>query len=223
MSAWQRWLEHPEHVWVRNAFLQVHLWVGVGAGLYITLMSVSGSILVYSNRPSARFPVEWLADLHGNLVSGSTGRLVNGVGAICVTLLCLTGAVIWWPGIQHWRRSLTVDWKAHFGRVNWDLHSSLGFWCLLLVLMWAISGIYLCFPQPFSALVDLLEPGVPSGKLRFGDQVLFWLSNLHFGRFGWFSQTVWTVFGLVPAVLSFTGVFLYCHRMIYKRISNPNT
>ena len=122
MSAWQRWLEHPEHAWIRNAFFQIHLWVGVGAGLYITLMSVSGSILVYSNRPSARFPVEWLAVLHGNLVSGSTGRLVNGVGAICVTLFCLTGAVIWGPGIQHWRRSLSVDWKAHFGRVNWDLH-----------------------------------------------------------------------------------------------------
>ena len=31
-----------------------------------------------------------------------------------LALLCLTGAVIWWPGIKHWRRSLAVDWSESF-------------------------------------------------------------------------------------------------------------
>ena len=216
MTAWQEWLHHPEKSRLRNAFFQIHLWVGVGAGAYIFLMSISGSMIVYRNELSRRFSIEWLVNLHENLLFGSTGRLVNGIGAICLTALCLTGAVIWWPGIKNWRRSLTVNWRAHFARISWDLHSALGFWCFFFILVWGISGIYFSLPQLFNALF-LLGPAD-----HFTDQGLFWLSQLHFGRFGWFAQALWTLFGLVPAVLAFTGVFICCRRVIYKKPSNPN-
>ena len=45
-----------------------------------------------------------------------------------------------------------MNWRLHFGRFSWDLHSALGFWCFLFVLMWGISGFYLCFPQPVNAI-----------------------------------------------------------------------
>ena len=38
--------------------------------------------------------------LHDNLLSGETGRRINGLGALFVTLLCVTGAIIWWPGTR---------------------------------------------------------------------------------------------------------------------------
>jgi len=189
MTAWQQWLDRPEKSWGRNVFFQVHLWVGAAVGAYIFLMSVSGSLIVYRNELSTRFSVEWLVNLHENLLIGSTGRSVNGIGAICLTLLCLTGAVIWWPGTKHWRRSLTVDWSAHFARINWDLHSSLGFWCFIFVMVWGLSGIYFSFPQPFNALF-LLDPAD-----RVTDEGLFRLSQMHFGRFGWFAEAVWIVLG----------------------------
>ena len=50
----------------------------------------------------------WLVDLHDNLLSGETGRLVNGIGGLCLTVLALTGSVIWWPGIRNWRHSLSL-------------------------------------------------------------------------------------------------------------------
>jgi uncharacterized iron-regulated membrane protein len=216
LPAWQRWLQHPERFWARKVFFQIHLWVGAGVGLYVVLMSVTGSIIVFRNELSRWFSVEWLVDLHTNLLSGHSGRVVNGVGAICVTSLCLTGATIWWPGIRNWRRSLTVNWRAHLARISWDLHSALGFWCFFFILVWGISGIYFSFPQPFNALF-LLDPAD-----HFTDQGLFWLSELHFGRFGWFTEVLWSVLGLVPSVLAFTGVFICCRRMIYKKPSNPN-
>src|SRR5438132_1147034 len=49
MTLWQRWLRHPQTVWVRKALFQVHLWSGVGVGLYILMISVTGSVLVYRN------------------------------------------------------------------------------------------------------------------------------------------------------------------------------
>jgi uncharacterized iron-regulated membrane protein len=217
MTAWQQWLQHPEKSRVRNAFFQIHLWVGVAVSVYVLVMSISGSMIVYRNELSRRFSIEWIVNLHENLLSGSTGRLVNGIGASFVTSLCLTGAFIWWPGIGRWRRSLTVNWRSHFARITWDLHSALGFWFLFFILVWGISGIYFSFPRPFNALF-LLDPAD-----HFTDQGLSWLSQLHFGRFGWFTEALWTLLGLVPAVLAFTGVFICCRRVIYKKPSNPNT
>jgi uncharacterized iron-regulated membrane protein len=194
------------------------------AGLYIFVMSITGSMIVFRNEleNSAKFSgrifgaVEWLVDLHTNLLTGDVGRTVNGVGAASVTVLCLTGAVIWWPGIEHWRRSLTLNWKTSLARTNWDLHNALGFWCFLFVFMWGISGIYFAFPQPFNDIVDTFEPA-SSEKLRFGDLVLTWLSNLHFGRFNAFTESIWFLVGLVPAALAFTGIFMCCHRILIRK------
>jgi uncharacterized iron-regulated membrane protein len=224
MSFWQRWLGHPEHLLVRKVFFHIHLWVGIAVSLYILVMSVSGSIIVYRDWLEATFPlnsVEWLVNLHENLLVGDTGRLLSGAGAICVTVLCLTGAVIWWPGINDWRRGLAVNWKSPFARLNWDLHSALGFWCFFFVLLWGVSGFYFAFPQIFNALFGVLDPGD-----KFTDKTLLWLSLLHFGRFGWFAEALWALLGLVPALLSVTGVFLSCHRcheMLHKRSPNRTT
>ena len=49
LTAWQRWVRQPKNIWLRRALFQVHLWSGVGVGLYILMMSVTGSALVYSN------------------------------------------------------------------------------------------------------------------------------------------------------------------------------
>jgi uncharacterized iron-regulated membrane protein len=215
MSVWQQWLEHPEKVWLRRAIFHVHLLLGVGFGLYIVLMSITGSLIVYRNElertPSLVSSVEWIVNLHENLLFGTNGRFVNGICAISLVSLCLSGAIIWWPGIAHWRRALTLNWRSAFPRFSWDLHSALGFWGFLLVLMWATSGLYFAFPDAVNALFGFIDPGD-----RFTDPTLFWLAALHFGRFGWFAEAVWTLVGLLPALLAVTGVFLCCHRLIYK-------
>jgi uncharacterized iron-regulated membrane protein len=217
MNLWRQWLERPEKSFVRNIVFQVHLWLGAAASAYILLMSVSGSVIVFRNELPGNPIVEWLVRLHTNLLTGSIGHFANGIGGIFLTAICLTGAVIWWPGIKHWRRSLTVEWSASFARINWDLHSALGFWCFLFVAIWGVSAIYFLFPQVFNVLY-FVDPAD-----RFVDKGLQWLSDLHFGRFGRFTESVWMLMGLVPAVLTFTGVFICCRRVIYKKPSNPRS
>lgn len=194
---------------------QLHFWIGAVAGAYLALMSITGSIIVFRNELPPWRSVEWLVKLHTNLIAGSAGRLLNGIGAGSLTLLCLTGAVIWWPGLQHWRRSLQVNWRASFPRVSWDLHSALGFWFFPLVLLWAITGFYFAFPEAFSFLA-VLDPGGQKTEEWF-----FWLSQLHFGRFNLFTEVLWAAFGLVPGILAFTGTFICCRRVIFKKPSNP--
>src|ERR1700738_1493015 len=37
----------PQGVWARKALFQVHLWTGIGVGLYIFVLSISGSAIVF--------------------------------------------------------------------------------------------------------------------------------------------------------------------------------
>ncbi len=281
-------MQRPQRLWIRRAFFQIHLWIGLGIGLYVMAISISGSALVLRQeltrkslrrtvmvgdsghrlsaeevtqqaqraypkyevgyvvepqRPGepdqvvlerghqrierlfdpytgldlgdAHSPVErafeWLADLHDNLLAKRTGRFVNGIGACFVTLTSLAGAIIWWPGIKNWRRSTTVSWKANFPRLNWDLHSAMGFWCWLFVLAWGISGIYLCFPAlTFSPRIHAI-----------GGSFLALLVELHFGRFDSLTEALWTVVGLVPATLAVTGALMWWNRVLRKKFRRP--
>jgi uncharacterized iron-regulated membrane protein len=102
--------------------------------------------------------ISWMLDLHVNLLVGPKGRLINGVAAILLTLLSITGAVIWWPGIKNWRRSLTINLGANWKRITWDLHSAIGFWTFAFFFMWSFTGVYLVFPAPFDAFINRFAP-----------------------------------------------------------------
>lgn len=49
MTVWRRWVRQPQSVLLRKALFQVHLWSGIVIGLYLLMISVTGSVLVYRN------------------------------------------------------------------------------------------------------------------------------------------------------------------------------
>src|SRR5262245_43090310 len=53
MTHWQRWISHPQSTWLRKAIFQLHLWCGIGVGLYVLIVSVTGSIVPYRKDLSA--------------------------------------------------------------------------------------------------------------------------------------------------------------------------
>ena len=71
MSYWQRWVRRPQTTWLRKAIFQVHLWTGIGVGLYLLMVSVTGSVLVWRNElafAATRDPI---------IVSGSGPQLTD--------------------------------------------------------------------------------------------------------------------------------------------------
>ncbi len=238
-GVWQRWIRQPQTIWLRRALFQVHLWTGIAPGLYVFLVSVTGSVLVYRNEfyraatasPTGIRIVSRLIDLHDNLLAGETGRKVNGGGAFALLALAATGLVIWWPGIKTWRRSLTVHRGMKWKSLIWHLHSMIGFWSLGFTLMFALSGAYLGFPEAAQDLADRLQPPTAaSAGTRIVDNILYWIAYLHFGRIngigipcrgpGLCDQTtkaVWAVFGLAPAVMFVTGAIMWWNRVLNPR------
>jgi uncharacterized iron-regulated membrane protein len=111
--------------------------------------------------PSVPYAIQvtsWFMNLHTDLLAGDVGRKVNGVASILLTLLCVTGLIVWWPGVDKWRRSLWVNPKAGWKKINWDLHSAVGFWTFALVFMWGVTGVFLVWPLPFQKVVNHFSP-----------------------------------------------------------------
>jgi len=255
MTFWQRWISRPQTVWLRKVIFQLHLWSGIGIGLYVFLISVTGSVLVFRNElyvaatPAPGAPsdgsiplgitlVSKLMELHDDLLGGPTGRSINGIGALLILILAVTGIIVWWPGIRTWKRSLTVRRHTGWQRFAWDLHSMVGFWSFAFLIVFALSGAYLGNPDPVQNFADLVEPLTDqnAGK-RFVDSAIYWLAYLHFGRINGIgipcngpgfcdiaTKTVWAIFGLAPAVMFATGAMMWWNRVIRpqrKRRSEP--
>src|SRR5262245_57515178 len=92
---WTRWIDHPERVWLRQATFQVHFWIGTLMAVYVVLMSLSGSIIVFRNELPPTAFVEWLVRLHGHLAVGASADALVGIGAVALVVISITGAVVW--------------------------------------------------------------------------------------------------------------------------------
>ncbi|HAP40818.1 MAG TPA: hypothetical protein DCQ94_13825, partial [Nitrospira sp.] len=76
----------PNHPTIRGYLRKDDKYIAVDAH------PITGALL--GTAPEGGF-LHWLQDLHFNLLTGRTGRIVNGVGALCLLLMSLTGIVIW--------------------------------------------------------------------------------------------------------------------------------
>jgi uncharacterized iron-regulated membrane protein len=307
-STWQQWMQHPQRQPLRRALFQIHLWSGIGLGLYIFFISVTGSVLVYRNELYEIFTpqpyissspgpalsdealtaaavqahpgyrvirlsrhynpgfatdiwlenaggdvrrrhfdpntgedvgsavavgimlVSGLIEIHDNFLAGETGQNINGIGAMAVVLVAMTGLVIWWPGRQRWRRSLTLHKNVGWKRFNWDLHSMMGFWTFAFIMIFSLSGIYLCYPEHFHAWADrTFEITDENAGQRPIDRILYWMAFSHFGRIngiGLFcdgpglcdqaTKATWAVFGMAPAAMFITGTIMWWNRVLRR-------
>ena len=233
MSFTANLVHHPRRLWLRRAAFQVHLWAGILLAVYLVLIALSGSVLVYKDEltrwalppglhayqhariaspkmvmtqftaaepngivinlqvPSTVLPVfllegkdgagrpaRWIADpitgcphlaprtwldtvhdLHYYLLlPASWGMQANAVGAAILLLLALTGAFLWWPGLRAWTRGLRLNLRSNWRRMNYDLHSAIGFWTLAIVVWWAISGVYFGWYREVATIVSWVSP-----------------------------------------------------------------
>jgi uncharacterized iron-regulated membrane protein len=127
--------------------------------------------LLSAPRSTASF-LRWLQQLHFNLLAGRAGRVANGIGALATLALGVTGLVVWWPGIRHWRRGLGIDFRRNWRRITFDVHAAAGFWTLGFLLLWTTTGAYFAWPAQFRAAVNrvsrltLAEVPVPDASQK---------------------------------------------------------
>jgi uncharacterized iron-regulated membrane protein len=99
-----------------------------------------------------------LQQLHFNLLSGKTGRLVNGIGGLMMLSLGVTGIFIWWPGKSLVKRAVSIRRNGRWPRVNYDLHSAIGFFTTIFIVVISATGAYYAWPAETKDLVAWFSP-----------------------------------------------------------------
>lgn len=121
-----------------------------------------GRVVVYINKYRGNITgqdhfqgkwTQWIYDLHVHLLSGATGEIVNGIGALLLVVLASTGLIVWWPGVKQWRSAFRFEMRARWRRKNYDLHRLTGFFASLLLMFVAVTGAYFAFPKTYEAFI----------------------------------------------------------------------
>ena len=171
----------------------------------------------------------------------------NAIGGGLTALLCLNG----FGSVVAGRRELAtqpgmrrgVGWK----RMNWELHSAVGFWSFAIVFMWGTTGFYFVYPQPFRATIEVFTPINPPRAaaqprklpqasthgtgprrrrrpLTLGGKILRDFSSLHYGNFGgWPLKALYVLLGFVPVVLLGSALMMWWNRVLapaFRRVTS---
>jgi uncharacterized iron-regulated membrane protein len=127
-----------------------------GGSIYID--NINGTVLGQNHEVPA---VEWLMDLHHNLLLGKTGRFINGFGALILFAITITGIIVWWRGPNigsAWRKSYVVALhKSGLPKVR-SMHAVVGIWLAPMLLMVATTGLYFGFEDIFKPLLTVSSP-----------------------------------------------------------------
>ena len=100
--------------------------------------------------------LQWVYELHDNLLFGKPGLVANGWGALLLTVLCVTGLVVWWPGVRRIITGFHFHTRAGWKTQNYDIHKILGFFALVPLAVLAISGAYYSFPEAYRKIAAQL-------------------------------------------------------------------
>jgi len=240
VGMWSRWLRRPKSTWIRKLVFQLHLWSGILLGFYAVVVCASGSAIVFRNdlydwleaggknvsyKATLYHWMSWLGKLHGSLLMEGSGMTANAIGGFLIAALCLTGIIVWWPGLGNWRRAMTIYTKVGWKRLVFDVHSAVGFWTFAVLLMWGLTGGYFVFPQPFRAVISFFTPitapafqpgrGLVRRPVTLGTRILRGFSYAHYGNFGgWEIKLLWLILGLAPAVLFTTALVMWYSRVL---------
>lgn len=102
------------------------------------------------------------------LLDSSIGRPIVGVATLIFCFLSISGLILWFPKkIKGWKSikpGFKIKYKANWKRINHDLHNTLGFYTLLLVLIMSLTGLCWSFDWYRNGLSSVLGAKVFGGR-----------------------------------------------------------
>lgn len=113
----------------------------------------------------------WFLDVPKSKGSMSTGKLIVGVSTIAMTIILISGLVIWIPRTHKaLKNRLTVACNKGTRRLMYDSHVALGFYATIFLLLMALTGPTWSFGWYREAAYSLLgaEPQAQSQQAGHG-------------------------------------------------------
>lgn len=159
---------------MRKFFHQIHLWLSIPLGILISVICLTGAILVFEKeitqimypetlttqvegqhgrkqRPEffrqVRALHRWLLDAPAKKGESSAGKTVVGITTVAMTVILISGVIIWFPRNRRTLKNrLQISCTKGWRRFWYDSHVALGFYSTLFLLIMALTGLTWSFP-----------------------------------------------------------------------------
>ncbi len=105
--------------------------------------------------------VDWLVDLHRNLLYGKAGRAAVGGVGILLFVLGATGLLMWLIGARKWRTWISAPRPGSTVRFHFELHRLSGLWAYCFLAVISFTGIGLAYPDAFRQAMQSMT-GTPA-------------------------------------------------------------
>lgn len=133
---------------------------GIGGPVSQILYIDPDSAQVIDDKPSSGDFQWYMHFIHGLFLIPDGGRQIVGWMGWFLVISSVTGIVVFWPGLKKVKAAL--KWRKHEGKAM-NLHRQSGFILSVVLIVEAISGAWISFPQ---AMAMLVEPGVEQPERR---------------------------------------------------------
>ena len=229
---------------MKKICLKVHRYLALPFGVFISIACFTGLMMLLTKEAAAWFNWDtaempfynavkqlhrWLfmkpAEPHGGL---SVGRVIMAASAMAMSLILLSGVVLWWPkSKQMLKNRLTVTTNKGFRRFVYDSHASLGIYAFVFLFLMAVTGPVFSFGWYKKGMSTLLgqssekkempmTPAQADGKdkkkdKKSGGKKLF--KSLHKGTWGgWASKVLHALAALIGGFLPLSGCYMWWKR-----------
>lgn len=216
---------------MRKFFHQIHLWLSIPLGILISVICLTGAILVFEKeitqimypetqvtqvegqqvrkqRPEffrqVRALHRWLLDAPAKKGEPSVGKTVVGITTVVMIVILVSGIVIWIPrNSRILKNRLQISCTKGWRRFWYDSHVALGFYSTLFLLIMALTGLTWSFSGYRTFMYDLFSDLPIDNMKRF-------FYSLHTGTWGGLTTRIlYFLTALVGGILPLSGYYLW--------------
>lgn len=216
---------------MRKFFHQIHLWLSIPLGILISVICLTGAILVFEKeiteimypetqvtqvegqqvrkqRPEffrqVRALHRWLLDAPAKKGESSVGKTVVGITTVVMIVILISGIVIWVPrNNRTLKNRLQISCTKGWRRFWYDSHVALGFYSTLFLLIMALTGLTWSFSGYRTFMYDLFS-NLPIDNLRR------FFYSLHTGTWGGLTTRIlYFLTALIGGILPLSGYYLW--------------
>jgi len=112
---------------------------------FVSVDPTTAQIIGVRNRNADFFTV--VLKVHMELYLGEVGKEIIRWNVLIFFLMCVSGLILWFPKqVRFFKQATRINFKTkNYKRLNWDLHSVLGFYALLILFVISLTGMFWVF------------------------------------------------------------------------------
>ena len=169
---------------MRKFCLKIHRWFALPLGIVMAILCFSGLAILLIKDLAPLFDMNakempiytmvvrlhrWLFMKPENAHEGgqSLGRILTAVSSICMTIVLLSGVVIWWPKSRKaLKNRLKVSTDKGFRRFVYDTHVSLGIYVFIFLFLMTLTGPVFSFGWYRQGMSALFGQKMPPKEMK---------------------------------------------------------